>query len=92
LLLQVRVGINGRVHPKTGVRVRNTWYKNFLSNIPDKFVMVMVKFTLEQATKAQKGSRGIALLYNLGARWRGFNATLRPFYRRYPSHIISEIK
>jgi len=28
-----------------------------------------VKFTLEQATKAQRGSRGIALLFfNLGAR------------------------
>jgi hypothetical protein len=26
-------------------------------------VKVKVKFTLEQATKAQKGSRGIALLY-----------------------------
>jgi len=25
--------------------------------------MVKVKFTLEQATKAQKGSRGIALLF-----------------------------
>jgi len=30
-------------------------------------VMVKVKFILEQATKAQKGSRGIALPFNLGA-------------------------
>jgi hypothetical protein len=28
-----------------------------------------VKFTLEQAMKAQRGSRGIALLINLSARW-----------------------
>jgi len=28
-----------------------------------------VKFTLEQATKTQWGSRGIALLFNLCARW-----------------------
>ena len=34
-------------------------------------VKVKVKITLEQATKAQRGSRGIALLFffNLGARW-----------------------
>jgi hypothetical protein len=30
-------------------------------------VKVKVKFTLEQATKAQRESRGIALLFNLGA-------------------------
>jgi len=31
-----------------------------------------VKFTIEQATKAQRGSRGIALLFfNLGTRWGG---------------------
>jgi len=28
-------------------------------------VKVNVKFTLEQATKAQRGSRGLALLFNL---------------------------
>jgi len=34
-------------------------------------VKVKVKFTLEQATKAQKGSRGTALIsfFNLGTRW-----------------------
>jgi hypothetical protein len=32
-------------------------------------VKVKVQFTPEQATKAQRGSRGIALLFNLGARW-----------------------
>jgi len=26
-------------------------------------IMVTVKFTLEQATKAQRGSRGVALLF-----------------------------
>jgi hypothetical protein len=32
-------------------------------------VKVKVKFTLEETTKAQRGSRVIALLFNLGARW-----------------------
>jgi catalase len=43
---------------------------------------VKVNFTLEQAMKAQRGSRGIALLFfNLGARWGWVvNATPRPFY------------
>jgi hypothetical protein len=36
-------------------------------------VKVKVKFTLEQATKAKRGSRGIAkLFFNLGARWGGW--------------------
>ena len=30
-----------------------------------------VQFTLKQATKAQKGSKDISLLFNLGARWGG---------------------
>jgi len=43
---------------------------------------VKVKFTLEQATKAQR-SRGIALLFNLGARWRWVvNATSQTLYPR----------
>ena len=52
-------------------------------NFPDRFskntqVEVKVKFILEQATKAQRGSRGIALLFfNLGARWGGWS-TPRP--------------
>ena len=47
-------------------------------------VKVKVKFTLEQATKAQRGSRGAAiLLLNLGARWRWVvNATIRPLHPR----------
>jgi hypothetical protein len=37
-----------------------------------------MKFTLEQATKAQRGSRGIAPLINIGARWGWVvNDTLR---------------
>jgi catalase len=43
-----------------------------------------VKFSLEQAMNAQRGSRGIALLFfNLGARWGWVvNATPRPLYPR----------
>jgi hypothetical protein len=34
-------------------------------------VKIKVKFTIAQATKAQRGSRGMAIFYfNLGARWR----------------------
>ena len=42
----------------------------------------MVKVTLEQATKAQRGSKGTALsFFNLGARWGWVvNATPRPLY------------
>jgi hypothetical protein len=33
-------------------------------------VKIKVQFTLEQATKAHRGSRGIAVFFfNLGARW-----------------------
>jgi len=55
-------------------------------------VKVKVKVTPEQATKAQRGSRGIALLFlNLGARWGGVvNATPRPLYpwERPGTHCI----
>jgi hypothetical protein len=37
---------------KMGVRIANVWVKN-----------VRVKFTVEQATKAQRGSRGITVLF-----------------------------
>jgi hypothetical protein len=40
-------------------------------------VKVQVKFTLEQATKAQRESRGIYSFFNLGARWGGWS-TPRP--------------
>jgi hypothetical protein len=44
---------------------------------------VKVKVTLEQATKAQRGNRAIALLFILGARWRWVvNVTPRPLYPR----------
>jgi predicted DCC family thiol-disulfide oxidoreductase YuxK len=45
---------------------------------------VNATFTLEQAKKAQMGSRSIALLFlNLGARWRWVvNVTLLPLYLR----------
>jgi hypothetical protein len=47
-------------------------------------VKVKVKFTLEQATKAQRGSRSIAQSFlNLGARWGWVvNATPRSLYPR----------
>ena len=38
---------------------------------------VKVKFTLEQATMAQRGSRGIACLFKFGAIWGGWS-TPRP--------------
>jgi hypothetical protein len=41
-------------------------------------VKYKVKCTLEEATKAQRGSRGIALLlFNLGARWGGSSTSRR---------------
>ena len=52
----------------------------YFSAIPLK---VKVKLTLEQATKAQKGSRGIYSFFNLGARWGWVvNETPRPLYPR----------
>jgi len=52
-----------------------------------------VKFTLEEATKAQRGSWGIALLFlNLGARWGGWS-TPRPGRSnpgKEPVHILQE--
>ena len=41
-------------------------------------VKLKLKFTLEQGTKDQRGSRGIALLFffNLGARWGGWSTPL----------------
>jgi len=52
-------------------------------------IKVKVKFTLEQATEAQRASRGIALLFfNLGARGVGGQrhdpATLLPGKTRHP--------
>jgi hypothetical protein len=34
-----------------------------------KFYAVKVNFTLDEATKAQRGGRGIGLIFNLGAGW-----------------------
>ena len=61
----------------------------------DRRKEVKVKFTLEQATKTRGGgSRCIALLFNLGARWRRVvNATPRPLYPREiePVPIVQEV-
>jgi len=52
-------------------------------------------FTIEQATKTQRGSRGIAILFfSLGARWGWvFNASPQPFYPREtdPVPILHEV-
>jgi hypothetical protein len=61
------------------------WSQNVGKKLPLFAVLTMqkVKFTLEQAAKAQRGSRGIALVFNLGARWGWVvNDTLRPLYPR----------
>jgi hypothetical protein len=54
----------------------------FISLFAPYFVRVKVKVTLEQATKAQKGSRAIAYSFlNLGTRWRWVvSTTPRPLY------------
>ena len=57
-------------------------------------VLVEIKFTLEQAMKSQTGWRGIALLFNLGARWgSAANATPWSIYHRerYPVLIVQEV-
>jgi hypothetical protein len=55
-------------------------------------IKVKIKFNLEQATKAQRGSSGVDLLFfNLGAKWGWVvNATSRPLYpwERHPVPII----
>jgi hypothetical protein len=56
-------------------------------------VQVKVKFALEQAMKAQRGSRGIALIFHLDPRWGCVvNATPRPLYSRErdPVSIVHE--
>jgi hypothetical protein len=52
-------------------------------NLGTSWSKVKLEFTLEQTTKAQRGSRCIALLFNLGAKcgWV-VNATPRPLYPR----------
>jgi hypothetical protein len=66
----------------------------FSGRIPSVCVMIMVLFTLEQATKAQRGSRCIALLFlQPRGRWGGWSTprpgrftlgkeTRYPLYRR----------
>ena len=58
-------------------------------------VKVKVKFTLEQAKKAHRGSKGIALLFNLGPRWGSVaNATPWPICprQRHPVLIVQEVR
>jgi hypothetical protein len=48
-------------------KVRSTfvdkYQRNYLASHFQKAVKVKVKFTLEQAMKAERGSRGVALLF-----------------------------
>ena len=64
--------------------------EHITQGLPKHGIEVKVKLTPEQATKAQRGNRGIALLFlNLGARW-GMGgqlhapAALPPGKTRYP--------
>ena len=65
----------------------NVIYFTICAPSNNSLVKVRVKFALEQATKSQRGSRGIALLFlYLGARWGGWStpgpAALPPGKRR----------
>jgi hypothetical protein len=76
--------LNTSDYTKRRTSKRDMYFLNqYLSHKRGK---VKVKFTLEQATKAQRGSRGTAQLYsflNLGVRWGWVvNATPRPLYPR----------
>ena len=54
------------------VTFSETWNEDhiLIVYVLEKDKKVNVKFTLEQAMKAQRGSRGTALLFlNLGTRW-----------------------
>jgi hypothetical protein len=49
--------------------------KHYIINLLEGCVLIKVKVTLEQATKAQRGDRGIALLFlDLDSRWDGWSA------------------
>jgi hypothetical protein len=56
----------------------------YVEQMVNELVNVKIKFTLEQATKAQRGNRGtLYSFFNFGARWRWvFSATSRPLYPR----------
>jgi hypothetical protein len=43
--------------------LKHCWYKRMFLARTDLMSKVKVKVTLEQATKAQRGGRGIALLF-----------------------------
>jgi hypothetical protein len=63
----------GCIQPGRQVAVLTTFYT----------LKVKVNLTLDKATKAQRGSRGIALFFNLGAGWEWVvNATPRSLYPR----------
>jgi len=58
-------------------------------NVTSIKVKLKAIFNLEQATKTHRGSRAIALLFNLGAKWCGWSMpspepTLRSGKNRYP--------
>jgi hypothetical protein len=41
----------------------NCYFSSNMGTIITIIIIIIIKFTLEQATKAQRGSRGIALLF-----------------------------
>jgi hypothetical protein len=56
-------------------------------------LQVKMKFIVEQTMRAQKGSKVVALLFNLGARWRWvFSTTLLPLYHRKRQPIVPIIQ
>jgi hypothetical protein len=60
------------------------WATQLVTTTVKVKVKVQVKFTLEQTTKAQRGSRGIVLLFLWPRGWMGWvvNAAPRPLHLR----------
>jgi hypothetical protein len=83
---------HGKLYGNEMPRAQNRKYDIPLPDMSLKIHLnskVKVNFTLEQATKAQRGSRCIALLFNLSAGWgvsgqRHAPAALTPVKTRYP--------
>jgi len=57
------VSTNTFIHIAAGAIRTQTYIPNYTQ------LLIKIKFTLEQAMKAERGRRGIALIFNLGVRW-----------------------
>ena len=65
------------------IRIKTVQRAGFEKGIPVCAGKIKVKFALEQSIKAQRRSRGLPLLFNLGARCLEIiNAKPRPIYPR----------